>query len=456
MPFPSVDAAPAPPGKAAPTAGQERIAALDITRGIALFGILLMNIMFMSGPEATFFNPAYSLGDPTVNFVLWFGMFTFFEGTMRTLFSLLFGAGAMLLLLRLEARESGLGAADVYYRRTIGLILFGMLNAYVFLWVGDILFLYGVVGLFLFLFRKVPVRWLFVAAAAVLVVLIVVRVAGYHDTLDQQAAVGEAEALQAQGIELSEEQEEALTAWKDRLGWIAPTPEQIEEEVAEAQKGYIANFQRLRPMVVGYHTKFFYDWWFWDAFAVMLIGMALFRLGVLTLKAPVRVYWWMAGIGYAIGLPVRLWVATHVVQADFSIAAFDRASILYDVGRLGMAAGHLGLILLFCCSGALAWLQRALAAVGRMALTNYLLQSIIAAFVFFGFGLGLFSRLERIEIYLVVLAVWAFEIALSLIWLRHFRFGPFEWLWRSFTYLRWQPMRRDRLPPEAEQAANPQ
>lgn len=90
------------------------------------------------------------------------------------------------------------------------------------------------------------------------------------------------------------------------------------------------------------------------------------------------------------------------------------------------------------------------------ALRSFLLQSIIAALVFFGFGLGLFGQLERIEIYLVVLAVWAFQIVLSLTWLRHFRFGPFEWLWRSFTYLRWQPMRRDRLPSEAEQAANPQ
>jgi uncharacterized protein len=114
--------------------------------------------------------------------------------------------------------------------------------------------------------------------------------------------------------------------------------------------------------------------------------------------------------------------------------------VTYDLGRLAVATGHLGAMLLFCRSGLFGWLRRSLAAVGRMALTNYLTHSLIALVLFVGFGL--FGKLARHELYYIVFAIWAAQLILSPIWLRHFRFGPVEWLWRALTYLKAPPFRK--------------
>ena len=114
----------------------------------------------------------------------------------------------------------------------------------------------------------------------------------------------------------------------------------------------------------------------------------------------------------------------------------------YDLGRLMMAMGYIGLVMTFCKLGWLLVLQRALAAVGQMALTNYLSHSIICNVIFMGFGFGLVGELRRFELYYVVFSIWAFQLVMSPIWLRYFRFGPVEWLWRSMTYQQWQPFRR--------------
>jgi uncharacterized protein len=150
----------------------------------------------------------------------------------------------------------------------------------------------------------------------------------------------------------------------------------------------------------------------------------------------------MVLVGYPIGFAVNLYELDIVLEDNFSVLALLRASWTYDVGRLAMTAGHLGALLLFCRSGWLRWLQRGLAAVGRMALSSYISHSVICAFVFYGFGLGLYGQLERYELYYVVGAIWLFQLIVSPLWLKHYRFGPLEWLWRTLTYLERQPMRR--------------
>ncbi len=146
--------------------------------------------------------------------------------------------------------------------------------------------------------------------------------------------------------------------------------------------------------------------------------------------------------GYAVGLAVNYYELRIVLDGDFSVLALMRSSWTYDLGRLAMTVGHLGALLLFCRSGWFSWLQRSLADVGQMALSNYVSHSIICAFVFYGFGFGLYGYLQRHQLYYVVGSIWLFQLIVSPIWLRRYRFGPFEWLWRSLTYLEKQPMRR--------------
>jgi uncharacterized protein len=168
--------------------------------------------------------------------------------------------------------------------------------------------------------------------------------------------------------------------------------------------------------------------------------MALFRLGVLTLERPTRLYIAMTVLGYGIGLTVNIIETRWVIDHQFSAIAFAQSNISYDLGRLATSVGHLGALLLFVRSGMLGWLRRAFAAVGQMAVTNYLTHSVVCLILFTGFRQ--FGQLERYQLYYVVFAIWAAQLVISPLWLRHFRFGPVEWLWRSLTYLERQPMRR--------------
>ena len=144
--------------------------------------------------------------------------------------------------------------------------------------------------------------------------------------------------------------------------------------------------------------------------------------------------------GYGLGIPVNWYETSTYARDGFALVTNYRLAITYDLGRLLMVTGHLGLILLFCQSGMLAGLRRSLAAVGRMALTNYIMHTLITTTVFVGFAQ--FGRWERHQLYVLVLAIWVFQLLASPVWLRYFHFGPLEWAWRSLTYLRRFPFAR--------------
>lgn len=199
------------------------------------------------------------------------------------------------------------------------------------------------------------------------------------------------------------------------------------------QLGFSFNFQWVG-------LPFFF---FFDMVPFMLIGMALLRYRVLTAERPLRDYLVMMAAGYALGIPLGWHELNLLLASNFAPTAFAEANATYEISRLAMVVGHLGLFLAVIKAGLFRGLQRALAAVGQMALTNYVMQTVICTFVFYGFGLGLYGKLERHELYFVVLAIWIAELIWSPLWLRRFRFGPFEWVWRSLTYWQRQPMKLD-------------
>jgi uncharacterized protein len=145
--------------------------------------------------------------------------------------------------------------------------------------------------------------------------------------------------------------------------------------------------------------------------------------------------------GYAIGIPLDVYELAILTAGDYGAVAAAEAGRTYEFSRLAMVFGHLGLLLLAIRAGALRWLQRGFAAAGQMALTNYIGQTLICTMLFYGFGLGLYGQLDRTQLYLLVLTIAAAEMTISIIWLKSFRFGPLEWVWRSLTYWKPQPMR---------------
>jgi uncharacterized protein len=208
------------------------------------------------------------------------------------------------------------------------------------------------------------------------------------------------------------------------------------------QVGYIDAVILQFPMSFEFQWTDLPWWLIFDMISFMLIGMALLKTGVLSGSRSVRFYGLMIAGGYAVGIPLNYMELQIFQNSGFSVLGFSQASITYEISRLAMVVGHLGLFLMVIRCGWLKTLQRILAATGQMALTNYIAQTLICTALFFGFGFGLFNQLERHQLFYVVAAIWALELAWSPLWLKHFRFGPLEWLWRSLTYWERQPLRR--------------
>jgi uncharacterized protein len=419
-----------------PTLNQSRINALDVIRGIALLGILLMNINGMGLP--------FSYEDPSIlghteglNYAVWFANEMFFEGTMRGLFTILFGAGVILLTTRLIGKGAGISTADIYYRRTVWLLLFGLVNSWVLLWDGDILYAYALFGFFLFPFRNLKVPHLLIIAGILISFGAVLGVYDYHYSKEIKKEADRALALKISGSALDETAEDAIAQW-DELSH-KKTPEEIQEKIAGMQGTYSEILEQKAGDIQWMQTWFQYRYGPWDILSFMFLGMAFFKLRILHGERTVIFYVLMALVGYALGLSVNYYEVQMVTESNFDALKIYQAKQTYEIGRFFVTMGHIGLFMLFIKSGILGFLQRRLAAVGRMALSNYLIHSIITSIIFLGFGL--YGQLERYELYYVVFGIWIFQLVASPIWLRYFQFGPFEWLWRSLTYGKKQAFR---------------
>lgn len=424
---------------AAPVVGSQRIIALDILRGVALLGILFVNINGLGTSFLLYFDPEI-FKEEGINLFVFQINALFFEGTMRGLFSLLFGAGFLLLTSRLESKDLGLKVADIYYRRLIWLIIFGLIHAYVILWCGDILFAYGIVGLLLFPLRNMKPLHLFLAGVVIMGVSTMNYWNQYQDNLEIKTAGEEVVLLKNEGAELSPEQDQALAAWETLQ--TKPGMEGVEMWNTNMRKGYAEISEFVAPFIDHYHTTKFIGFFFWDVLSFFLIGMAFLKWGVITGGLKRRFYLLMVVVGYGVGLGINFYELDIWTSDAYSQLAMSEAKVTYDLGRFFMTLGHIGVIMLMVRLPILNILKKALAGVGRMALTNYIMQSVICGIIFYGFGFGLYGTLERHELYYVVFSVWLFQLIISPIWLNYFKYGPLEWLWRSLTYKKLQEFRR--------------
>ena len=434
---------PVPQGPPAqPVSQRERIPAIDVVRGVALMGILLMNIAAFSGPWDLYINPLIVGNHRAANLVAWTFRWVLFEGKMRAAFSMLFGAGVILLTARAERRGST-HIADVFLRRNMWLTLFGVLHFY-FIWAGDILYYYGITAL-LFLYPCRTLRWKTLAIAGGLVLVIGVGLDTYlsWESLRTKNEGLAAQALANRHVQLTTQQQDALKRWNDTLD----RRKKEREDDLKAMRGTYLDQLKFRaewgPKV---QATNYYTFGFADALGMMLIGMGLFKAGFLTGALRTRVYAWVIAIGFLVSLPLNGLQAWGLIRDNFE---YESAWwILYQLGRVTGAVANIAVVVLVANSGLLPWLVRCIAAVGQTALSNYLLTSISCSFFFSRYGANLYGKVEYYQLFAFVLVVWAINLTVSPIWLRYFQFGPMEWVWRSLTYWQRQPMRRKVAAPE--------
>ena len=392
----------------------------------------------------------FSYADPTIsgggatglNLKVWIVNNMLFEGTMRGLFTLLFGASAILLTSRLEKSGAGITTADIYYRRILWLLLFGIINVYVLLWHGDILYPYAIFGLMLFPFRNAKVKTLFLIGGLLILIGVLWDIRDYRNDLQIKKMGHKIQPLQDQGLELTKEQEADLNAWK-KLS-TKKTVEEVQEEINKMHQGYWSVFMEKVKENQFMQTWLPYRLWPWDILSFMLLGMAFFKLGIFQGERKKSFYFSLMLIGYVLGLSINYFETKLILRNNFHNLAMAEANQTYQIGRLFTTLGHVGLFMLFIRSGILGFLQKSLAAVGKLALTNYLMHSIITSIIFYGDGFALFGELQRYELYYIVFGIWIFQLLYSPIWLKYFYFGPAEWIWRSLTYQKMQPFAIDK------------
>jgi uncharacterized protein len=295
-------------------------------------------------------------------------------------------------------------------RRMAALLVLGLLHAYL-LWYGDMLVPLALCGTVVFVARRLSPRWLLVLGSLVF-------------------ATGSALSF-ALTWSTAQSDPVALAAW--RAQWT-PRPAIINLEIAQYRGGWAEQMAQRVPAALETQTVSFVTKLLWQMTGLMLIGMALFKLGVLSAARSRTFYLRMAILGCGAGImliALGLWrsYATKWDLLDFALVSQQ----LQYWGNLFVALGWTALVMLLCQR---AWQLRSVAAVGRMALTNYLLQTVICTTIFYGHGFGLFGRVDRACQLAIVVAIWAFQFLASSAWLSYFAVGPVEWLIRWLVFKR--------------------
>ncbi len=419
-----------------PLKSSDRIQSLDIMRGVVLLGILLMNINGM-GLAGAYGDPTVSGGDSGWNLATWITTNLSFEGTMRALFSLLFGVGMFIFMDRLEKKGAGINAANIYFRRLMWLLVFGLIHGYLLLWTGEILYQYALMGFLVFSFRNLPPIKLTLVAVVLFSIGSLWNYSDYKKDIKFIEDVALIKDYKTNGKTLTKELQGVDAKWEERE--FKRSSEGIAEYNTNMRKGYIDVVAFLAPENQHTDENWPYRYDLWDVLSMMLLGIALFKWNVLSAEKSYKFYGIMAGLGYLVGLSINYYEIQSILDANFSLLSFSKANITYDLGRVPVAIGHVGTIMLFCKLPILNWLKSSLAAVGKMALTNYVMHSVFALFIFTGAGFGLFGTLQRYELLYIVFAIWVFQLIVCPIWLRYYQYGPLEWVWRSLSYVKKQP-----------------
>lgn len=399
-----------------PVSSSERIESMDVLRGFAVLGILAMNVGAFSMPAAAYFNPSVYGDLGGLNGWVWRLTHLLADLKFMAIFAMLFGAGIVLMWQRAEERSRP--STGLHYRRMFWLILFGLLHAHL-LWYGDILYWYGMTGLLVYLLRK--------RSPAALIVIAVLFFAVSSSLMIFS------------GLSMDQWPPEERAGMIEQLN---PSDAAKADEIAAYRGSWLEQMEPRREHAIEMETSTYLAWAIWRVGGLMLLGMALFKLGVLSATRSRSFYLVLIGLAVLVGLPLVGYGMQRNIASGWPTPEFFFLGTQYNYwGSVLVALGWIGTVMLLC-QQSVAMITGRLAAVGRMAFTNYIMQTVICTTVFYGHGFGLFGSMERVGQFAVVVGVWIFQLIVSPIWLRHFRYGPLEWLWRSLVYLEVQPFRQ--------------
>lgn len=389
----------------APKRKSARLVSMDAMRGLAIFGIFMVNIQAMAMPFEWMMDPSYAQG---AEVWAWGATTALFESNFVAIFSMLFGAGLILQMNSAEQRGAPFG--PLYLRRLGVLFLMGLLHG-TLLFPGDILLLYSVVGLVLFFFRKLQPKTLMMIGAVPLFL----------------ALVG------AFCLEYFSELLEGLDTGQD--------PEaEIQEQLTVRQEGPLIDLLVYRGISFVFWMILSSFWFNWRVLSMLFLGAALMKLGFFEER---RAAWHKraALVGLSLGLGLEVLTTWSSWHGELGLMGGLLAAV-HQLSSLGLALGYMGAVALLVHSDSLARFTGGLTAVGRLSLTNYIMQSVVGNILFTFIGLAWFGERTRWELMGIVCVTFSVQIVLSLIWLRFFKIGPLEWFWRSLTYLKMQPLRR--------------
>jgi len=399
---------------------KESIPALDLLRGIAIAGILIMNIQSFSMPSAAYVNPT-AYGDlEGLNRWTWIMSHLVASGKFLSIFSILFGAGVLIFIRNAEGR--GENPAGLHFRRMTWLFLFGMLHAYL-LWSGDILVVYSLCGLMLWFFRSMNAARL-LQISFVLFLVPLVMGALWAFTLPYWP----------------EEMTESM-----RMHW-SPDPDHISMQVSGMRGSWFQQLKTRAPETLAMQTGILITDTSWRVLSMMLLGRFLLKRGILTAKRTKGFYLRMSSFGLITGYLLSVTGIALNFRKEWSLeySMFLGGQFNY-LGSVFVALGYIGLVMMLIKSGRFQRFVRAFSGIGRTAFSNYILQTLICTTLFYGHGMGLFGSIERKYQLIIVFAVWLLQLILTTLWLKVFRQGPLEWVWRCLTYRQCPPLLLSKL-----------
>jgi len=410
-----------------PLQQSERHEIYDLLRGVAILGILMVNMALMNAPFVTEMGKFALWTDLFNQRAAWFINF-FFTGKFYPLFSMLFGIGFYYFMKK--GTDSG-GNILPLFRRRLGLLLaIGVLHV-ALLWYGDILVFYALAGFIMILFRNKSNRALLLWAVALLIaplVLILFSVIMFNLALSMpESAPAFIESIEQQEIQMRELMDRAILAYS--TGTFGEIFRMRIEEYLYVLSGIVF----FLPTVL----------------AMFLVGMLLARKRVFeAIDNNKRFFRLLFGISLPIALIGNLLLAENAKEASLLIMDWNIFLMYlgYLIGGPAMTFVYISTIVYCFHKGYFRKLTLALMAAGRMALTNYLMQSLIATTIFFSYGLGLYGKVNIWQGMMLTVLIFLVQLIISKIWLKHYRFGPVEWLWRTLTYGKRQPFKRDSNP----------
>ncbi|MES2444666.1 MAG: DUF418 domain-containing protein [Pseudomonadota bacterium] len=427
----------------APVSGTARIDILDILRGIAILGIFFMNIPFMGVALVKIFVDAHSIGWTPVDAASWMAVQVLLEGTQRGLLEILFGAGMMVLTARAMTPDGPVAIADLYWRRNLWLLGFGLVDVFVLLWAGDILHIYALAALFLFPFRKLGAKWLLLLGLGFALFTAVSGGFRYVERADLMQRAHLAEKKQAAKLALTPAETKAVADWKKAVDNRAGRSDDFKQLREAEAKGRSGGFIAYAAYNIGTFVLFVVSALpvnVGEAFCTMLLGIALWKWQVIQGGRSAGFYLLLMLACYVPGFALR-WIAAKEMLTMVPIPRVGWITI--EFARVAVAVGHIALVNLMVKSGAGRAILAPFKAAGRTAFSLYFIQQIVGLWILFApWGVGLWDKLSWSGLYAVALGVIALQLVIANLWVRAFANGPLEWAWRSLAYVRWQPFRK--------------